>query len=115
MSDFDYGNIKPNGQYERYPTSIQPDYRQPIRNTYRHTVCGTTTRCGDGIAKTYATNPHYYGYTFCVACRTHPPLEEFTWEPDGAPMNKVFGNPGQDLRLPLREFPGHYPIWGVDV
>lgn len=119
MSDFDYGKTLPSGQHERYPSSVHlgedgmPAYKQPVRNTYRHRVCGAvTTMRGDDLCLTYATNPHFYGATFCCLCRTHLPLSEFEWEPDGVPMNKVFGNPGQDLRLPLRRFPGHYKVWG---
>ena len=105
MSDFDYGPKKSNGQYTNYPSSVRlkedgtPDFVQPIRNQYRHKTCGTsTTMRGDDLTYTYATNPGYYGGTFCVGCREHLPLSEFEWEPDGVPMNTVEGEPGKDLR-----------------
>ena len=85
MSDFDYGKTKPDGQYERYPSSVlvdengRPAYKQPIRNKYVHTKCGAVTMMrGDDLCLTYATNPHYYSHTFCVGCRDHLPISEFT-------------------------------------
>jgi hypothetical protein len=105
MSDFDYGATKPDGQHERYPSSVlltadgKPDFKQPIRNKYRHLACGAVTYMrGDDLCLTYATNPGYYGRTFCVGCHDHRPLHEFAWEPDGAPMHTVSGEPGEDLR-----------------
>lgn len=105
MSDFDYGATKPDGQHERYPSSVRvdengkPAYKQPIRNKYRHLKCGAVTMMrGDDLCLTYATNPHFYGATFCVGCHTHLSLNEFVWEPDEAPMHKVSGEPGKDLR-----------------
>lgn len=106
MSDFDYGDLKPNGQYQRYPSSVRvkedgtPDCVQPIRDTYRHLKCGAvTTMRGSDLCLTYATTGvSYYGSTFCVGCRDHLPLSEFVWEPDNVPMNEVRGEPGKDLR-----------------
>lgn len=105
MSGFDYGKTKPDGQHERYPSSVildesgKPAFKQPWRNKYRHLKCGAVTMMrGDDLTLTYATNPHYYGATFCVGCHTHLPLNEFVWEPDEVPMNKVSGEPGKDLR-----------------
>jgi hypothetical protein len=48
--------------------------------------CGAVTTMGLALAETYARNPSFYGGTFCAACRKHYPLVEFTWEPDGEPM-----------------------------
>lgn len=105
MSDFDYGQKKADGQYERYPSSVllgddgKPAYKQPIRNKYRHKRCGVVTLMrGDDLCLTYATNPGYYGATFCMGCREHLPISEFVWEPDNVPMNEVAGEPGTDLR-----------------
>ena len=105
MSDFDYGRTLPSGQHERYPSSVlldadgKPDYKQPVRNKYRHLKCGVVTMMrGDDLSLTYATNPGYYGATFCVGCRSHLPLSEFVWEPDNVPMTEVSGEPGKDLR-----------------
>lgn len=100
MSDFDYGKTLPDGQHERYPSEVKPVFRQPLRDTYRHTTCGGTTGIrGEDIVRTYATNPHYYGRTFCVTCGGHFPLSEFVWLPDEVPMTKVVGEPGKDLRM----------------
>lgn len=105
MSDFDYGPTKPDGQHTYYPSSVlvdeygNPAYKQPIRNKYRHKRCGIVTMMrGDDLCFTYATNPHYYGRTFCVGCHNHLPLDEFVWEPDEVPMTEVSGEPGKDLR-----------------
>lgn len=99
MSGFDYGEIAPSGQYERYPDEVRPDFVQPLRDTYRHLPCGTITYInGDAIVRTYATNPGYYGATFCCECRKHLPLAEFVWEPDQVPMTEIAGTPGADLR-----------------
>ena len=105
MSNFDYGATKPGGQYERYPSSVllgddgKPKFQQPIRNKYRHLKCGAVTMMRrDDLCLTYATNPGYFGRTFCMGCHAHLPISEFVWEPDNVPMNEVRGTPGQDLR-----------------
>lgn len=65
---------------------------RPVRRTYRHLACGTTTSMGLAIAETYARDPKFYGGTFCVHCGAHFPLRNpdgshaFTWEPDGSPV-----------------------------
>lgn len=99
MSDeFDYGQKRPDGQYENHPVSVGPKYVQPLRNMYRHIPCGGETRFGNQIAETYATNPHYYGRTFCVVCHDYFTLDQFLWLPDEVPMTEVSGEPGKDLR-----------------
>lgn len=106
MSDFDYGEKKADGQYQRYPSSVRvdketgkPRFVQPIRNTYRHLTCGAVTVMrGADLCLTYATNPTYYSRTFCVGCHDHLPIAEFVWEPDNVPLNEVAGEPGKDLR-----------------
>lgn len=45
--------------------------------------CGVVTTMSTAIAETYARDPSYYGNTFCVQCRTHFPVAEFTWD-DGS-------------------------------
>jgi hypothetical protein len=49
--------------------------------------CGAVTTMSVAIAETYARQPDFYNGTYCVGCRTHFPLNEFTWEPDGEPMD----------------------------
>lgn len=53
---------------------------RPYRDTYTHKTCGTNTTMGRTIAETYARNPYFYSGTFCCACRSHFPLEEFVWK-----------------------------------
>lgn len=58
---------------------------RPVRTSYRHETCGTVTSMGLAIAETYATEPGFYGSTFCVACRMHRPVGpagEFVWLDD---------------------------------
>lgn len=55
---------------------------RPYRDTYVHERCGTVTRMGHAIAETYATDPAFYGGTYCAACRGHFPVGEhgeFVW------------------------------------
>ena len=55
----------------------------PVRRTYRHLTCGTTTTMGQAIAETYAANPRFYSGTYCVYCRGHFPVGkhgEFVWD-----------------------------------
>lgn len=55
-----------------------------VRYTYVH-QCGVATKMGAALAETYARDPNFYSGTFCVGCRAHFPLTEFTWD-DGEPM-----------------------------
>lgn len=61
-------------------------YVKPYRHVYRHNTCGSETRMPVGTAETYARDPWFYGGTYCVQCRMHRDLEEFTWL-DGEPMS----------------------------
>lgn len=56
---------------------------RPLRRTYVHTTCGVATTMGSAIAETYARQPSFYGSTYCVKCRRHLPVSEFTWD-DGS-------------------------------
>lgn len=59
---------------------------RPVRRSYIHEKCGTLTTMAQSIAETYARDPHFYGGTFCVACKNHFPVGvegEFVWE-DGS-------------------------------
>ncbi len=56
---------------------------RPVRRTYRHLTCGTTTTMGQALAETYACDPFFYSGTFCVACGKHFPVGEdgeFVWD-----------------------------------
>lgn len=60
---------------------------RPVRRTYVHEPslggCGAATSMGQALAETYATNPSFYGSTYCVGCRMHRPVGvngEFLWD-----------------------------------
>ena len=48
--------------------------------------CKRVTTMGLALSETYATDPWFYGATYCVHCKMHRPLAEFSWE-DGEPMD----------------------------
>lgn len=56
---------------------------QPVRMSYIHLKCGTSTRMSRDIAETYARDPSFYSGTFCAVCRSHFPLIEFIWDDHG--------------------------------
>lgn len=67
-------------------TEREQGFLRPVRRTYIHESCGTSTMMGQAIAETYARNPQFYGSTWCVACSMHRPVGpegEFVWE-DGS-------------------------------
>ncbi|SRR5258706_214107 len=56
---------------------------RPVRRSYVHEYCGTTTSMGQALAETYARDPKFYGSTYCVSCGVHRPVGangEFIWE-----------------------------------
>lgn len=53
---------------------------RPLRNAYVHRTCGVVTLMAPAIAETYATNPKFYGATWCVSCKMHLPVSEFVWD-----------------------------------
>ena len=75
---------RPDGQLETYETLPEAERTpaRPVRDQYKHTVCGAITRMSQGIAETYASDPGFYTRTFCWKCRDHFPVAEFRW-PDG--------------------------------
>jgi hypothetical protein len=82
--------VGPDGQHGAYWVLPEEErakgFVRPVRSSYRHTVCGTTTTMGRALAETYARDVSYYGATFCCACRGHFPVGqdgEFVW-PDGS-------------------------------
>jgi hypothetical protein len=56
---------------------------RPYRDEYKHLTCGSVTTMAVALSETYARNPKFYGATYCVACRMHRPVAEFTWVADG--------------------------------
>jgi hypothetical protein len=53
---------------------------RPVRTSYVHVACGTSTTMARAIAETYARDPYFYGSTWCCHCRSHLPVAEFRWE-----------------------------------
>lgn len=63
---------------------------RPVRRSYIHLKCNSTTTMGQSIAETYARDPKFYSGTFCVTCGDHFPVGpdgEFVWL--DAPDEKV--------------------------
>lgn len=81
--------VKADGQHESYYVLCAEErakgFIRPVRRSYRHIRCGTTTYMGLALAETYARDPHFYGATMCVTCGTHFPLvnpegvRQFIW------------------------------------
>ena len=58
------------------------EFVRPVRRSYVHNVCGTSTTMTMAIAETYARDPKFYGSTYCMHCRKHLPVGpdgEFEW------------------------------------
>lgn len=53
---------------------------RPVRRSYIHNTCGALTKMNITIAETYARDPKFYGFTYCVVCKKHLPVTEFKWE-----------------------------------
>lgn len=62
----------------------QRGFKRPVRRKYIHAdKCGATTDLGPTVAETFARNPGFYEWGFCIACVRRYAIEEFTW-PDGS-------------------------------
>jgi hypothetical protein len=72
------------GQQKGYvvlsPEERAKGFVRPVRQTYVHLPCKTSTTIAQSIAETYARDPGFYSHTFCVHCGAHFPLLEFVWE-----------------------------------
>ena len=84
----DHREIDPiSGQQKGYvvltPEERAKGFVRPVRRSYVHSTCGGITKMGDSIAETFARDPKFYSGTFCVTCRQHLPLAEFTWVDGG--------------------------------
>lgn len=82
----DHQELKSNGQQKAYVVLSAEErakgFIRPVRQSYVHAKCGTTTTMGLSIAETYARQPDFYNGTFCVACKKHFPIGrdgEFVW------------------------------------
>jgi hypothetical protein len=79
---------RPDGQHVDHwtmcPTEIiEAGFKRPVRLKYQHISCGTVTSMPKQIAETYASNPFYYGRTFCCGCGDYFPVGEdgeFVWD-----------------------------------
>jgi hypothetical protein len=73
-----------NGQQNDYLVLTEDErakgYVRPVRKTYVHLKCGSTTTMARPLAETYARDPKFYSGTFCCKCRAHFPVEEFVWD-----------------------------------
>ena len=87
-NDPDLHVTKPNVQNEKYLVLSEEErakgFVRPLRRSYTHVACGTSTRMGLELCETYARDPKFYGATFCTGCGKHLPVGEFVWDEDGA-------------------------------
>lgn len=94
-------DLQPNMQQMAYlvlpDEEIELGFVRPLHRSYQHVVCETLTKIGLPIAATFARQPSFYAYTYCVHCRRHFPLKttddsgggeyQFFWE-DGMPVGQ---------------------------
>lgn len=89
-TDGSHRELRPDGQQKGYivltPEERAKGFVKPLRRSYTHDICGSLTTMGRSLCETYARDPHFYSGTFCCACGTHFPLNQFHWE-DGEPMD----------------------------
>lgn len=70
-------------KFEEYPDDDTVSGRYWTQSQLDNKGCGTETVMARAISETYASNPHFYGSTYCVGCQMHLPIEEFVWSADG--------------------------------
>jgi hypothetical protein len=91
--DRSHTKLRPNGLQQDYvvltPEERAKGYKKPVRRSYLHLLCRTVTTMHSALAETYARDPYFYSGTFCSTCQKHYDLEQFTWEPDGEPMDPL--------------------------
>lgn len=89
----DHRELQPNGQQKGYVVLSDAErakgFVRPVRRSYKHAKCESTTTMGRAIAETYARDPKFYGGTFCVECGKHFNLfingePQFYWIDDGS-------------------------------
>lgn len=78
------GDTEPGPQNKVYLVLSEEErakgFIRPVRESYTHKECGVSTKMGISIAETYARNPWFYGFTYCIGCRKHLPVGEFVWD-----------------------------------
>lgn len=72
-------------KFEPYPESELPRTGRFWTREELNRVggCRQRTNMALPLAETYASNPKFYGATFCATCKKHYPVAEFRWE-DGS-------------------------------
>ena len=89
--DGSHRELRPDGQQKGYVVLGDEErakgWVKPYRYAYRHLRCGGTTTMGRKLSETYARDPRFYSGTFCANCGSHFSLDQFTWLPDGEPMD----------------------------
>jgi hypothetical protein len=82
--DYSHTQDRGDGQQKNYVILTAEErakgFVRPIRSSYLHKPCGTTTHMGRALAETYARDPEFYNGTFCCSCKKHFPLNQFVWE-----------------------------------
>lgn len=73
--------IEPSGMQKCYLVLSEEErakgFVRPLRRSYTHLQCGSSTNMGLALCETYARDPSFYGGTFCASCRTHFPLQSY--------------------------------------
>lgn len=86
----DHRELLPSGMQKGYVVLSAEErskgFVRPVRRTYRHKTCNSTTTMGLALAETYARDPTFYGGTFCCNCAAHFPLDQFVWEGTEEPL-----------------------------
>ena len=79
---------KPQDQHDVYLVLSEEErakgFVRPLRRSYTHSKCHSSTHMGLALCETYARDPKFYGSTYCTTCRKHLPVAEFTWDEDSA-------------------------------
>jgi hypothetical protein len=96
--DPDLQKVRPDGMQEKYlvlsPDEIDKGFVEPLRESYYHERCGTTTTMVYEIAATCARNPEFYGATWCSRCGDHYPVGvhgQFVWMERGKITDQKVG------------------------
>lgn len=75
----EHTEIQPSGMQKDYVVLTAEErakgFVRPVRQTYVHTKCGTSTTMGLALAETYARDPKFYSGTFCAHCKAHFPVD----------------------------------------
>lgn len=88
--------IRPDGMQETYLVLSEEErakgFVRPVRTSYTHLACRTSTHMGLALSETYASDPKFYGGTFCCFCGKHFRLTDaegnaaFVWDADQLPV-----------------------------